>query len=232
MQRTWGDTNTYVRRVIRKSAEGTNLIGFKIAAQTRCFAQSLKKALHTAASLECDGVQIDARNELLPTELSETGVRQFRKMLDDLNLRVGSIAFPTRRGYANPTDLQRRIEATRAAMQLASKLGARILIGKLGEVPAAEDASAVAALTDAVQTLATLGDRLGIRLVMQSPTPANELLTFIQSLPEGSLMPRPPSRQIDCARGITSGICGTNWAVYRTCSRHRWRLRFINPKCR
>lgn len=176
------------------------MIGFKIAAQTRCFAQSLKKALHTAASLECDGVQIDARNELLPTELSETGVRQFRKMLDDLNLRVGSIAFPTRRGYANPVDLQPRIEATRAAMQLASKLGARVLIGNLGEVPAADNASAVAALTDAIRTLATLGDRLGIRLVMQSPSPADELLTFIQSLPEGSLsLDLHPSRLI--ARG-------------------------------
>lgn len=108
-------------------------------------------------------------------------------MLDDLNLRVGSIAFPTRRGYSNPTDLQPRIEATRAAMQLASKLGARVLIGNLGEVPSEDDPSKLASLIDAVQTLSTLGDRLGVRLAMQSPSTGQELLAFIQTLPEGCM---------------------------------------------
>ena len=172
------------------------MIGFKIAAQTGGFAQSLKKALHTVAGLGCDGVQIDARNELQPAELSDTGLRQLRKMLDDLNLRVGSIAFPTRRGYSNPVDLQPRLEATRAAMQLASRLGARILIGNLGTLPAGnpaagdidgEDASGWATLVDAIQSLASHGDRLGVRLVMQATSPAKQLADFVAQLPEGSL---------------------------------------------
>ncbi len=171
------------------------MIGFKIAAQTGGFAQSLKKALHTVAGLGCDGVQIDARNELQPTELSDTGLRQLRKMLDDLNLRVGSIAFPTRRGYSNPVDLQPRLEATRAAMQLASRLGARLLIGNLGMLPAGDpagdiddkDASGWATLVDAVQSLASHGDRLGVRLVMQATSPAKQLADFVAQLPEGSL---------------------------------------------
>ena len=167
------------------------MIGFKIAAQTRCFAQSFKKALHTASSLGCDGVQIDARSELQPAELSDTGLRQMRKMLDDLNLRVSSVAFPTRRGYSNPVDLQPRLEATLAAMQLASRLGARILIGNLGPLPAeeseGENASGRATLVDAVQSLASQGDRLGVRLVMQTTTPAHLLADFIASLPAGTL---------------------------------------------
>ncbi len=163
------------------------MIGFKIAAQTQCFAQSIKKALHTAAHLGCEGVQIDARSELQPTELSDTGLRQLRKILADLNLRVGSVAFPTRRGYSNPTDLQPRLEATRAAMQLASRLGARILIGNLGPLPADSEASERATLVDAIQSLAVHGDRLGVRLVMQATSPAQLLVDFITSLPEGSL---------------------------------------------
>ena len=166
------------------------MLGFKIAAQTACFAQSLKKALHTASSLGCDGVQIDARQELPPAELSDTGLRQMRKMLDDLNLRVGSVAFPTRRGYSNPIDLQPRLEATRAAMQLASRLGARMLIGNLGPLPggedSGEDASGRATLVDAVQSLASHGDRLGVQLVMQTSTPAHLLADFLASLPEGT----------------------------------------------
>ena len=167
------------------------MIGFKIAAQTGGLAQSLKKALHTVAGLGCDGVQIDARNELQPADLSDTGLRQLRKMLDDLNLRVGSVAFPTRRGYSNPVDLQPRLEATRAAMQLASRLGARLLIGNLGTLPAGdiagEDSSGWATLVDAIQSLASHGDRLGVRLVMQATSPAKQLADFVAQLPEGSL---------------------------------------------
>ena len=163
------------------------MIGFRIAAQTRCFAQSIKKALHTAASLGCDGVQIDARNELQPAELSDTGLRQLRKMLDDLNLRVGSVAFPTRRGYSNPVDLQPRLEATRAALQLASRLGAKLLIGNLGALPEEEASQERATLVDAMQSLASSGDRLGVRLAMQSVAPANVLSAFIADMPEGTM---------------------------------------------
>ena len=163
------------------------MIGFKIAAQTRCFAQSLKKALHTAAGLGCDGVQFDARNELPPSELSETGLRQLRKMLADLNLRVGSIAFPTRRGYANPTDLQPRLEATRAAMKLASQLGAKFLIGNLGTLPTAEMHDQRGTLNDAMQSLAAFGDRVGVRFVAQAVAAPGELVEWIDSLPEGTV---------------------------------------------
>lgn len=177
------------------------MIGFKIAAQTRCFAQSIKKALHTAAGLGCNGVQIDARSELTPAELSETGVRQFRKMLNDLNLQVASIAFPTRRGYANPVDLQPRLEATSAAMQFASRLGARVLVGNLGPLPDADDEDAMSSLRDAIQSLANQGDRLGVRLVVQSASDAAELDQFVSGLPEGTL-----SLDLHPARLISQGV--------------------------
>ena len=164
------------------------MIGLRIAVQTRCFAQPIKKALHTAARVGCEGVQIDARLELRPTELSETGLRQLRKMLDDLNLRVGSVAFPTRRGYGNPQDLERRLEATRAAMQMASRLDARILICNLGGLPDVEDEAGRSTLTEALTSLATHGNRLGVRLVAQAAsTSAEDLVSFIETLPEGTL---------------------------------------------
>ena len=59
----------------------------------------LKKAIHVAADLGADAVEINARTQLRPGELSRTGVRHFRKMLADLNLKVATIHFPTRRGY-------------------------------------------------------------------------------------------------------------------------------------
>ncbi len=163
------------------------MISFKIAAQTACFVQPIKKALHTAANLGCNGVQIDARSELKPTDLSDTGLRQLRKILTDLNLRVSSVAFPTRRGYSNSTDLQPRLEATVAAMQLASRLGARILISNLGPLPVAENSNERATLVEAMQSLATHGDRLGVRLAVQTAAPAQQLADFLADLPAGTL---------------------------------------------
>ena len=159
------------------------MIGYRIAAQTRCFAEPIKKALHTAARLQCDGVQFDARTELRPAELSGTGLRQFRKMLADLNLRVGSVAFPTRRGLASPEDLELRLEATRAAMQLASQLDARVLVCNLGSLP-----SERTTLVDALVNLATHGNRLGVQLAAQASAAAPEsLVELIAALPEGTL---------------------------------------------
>jgi len=164
------------------------VIGHRIAAQTGGFAEPIKKALHTAARLQCDGVQFDARYELRPAELSKTGLRQLRKMLDDLNLRVGSLAFPTQRGFACATDLERRLEATRAAMQLASQLDARILISNLGSLAADPSSGERTTLVDALASLASHGDRLGVQVALQaSATPLDRLVEFMATLPIGTL---------------------------------------------
>jgi len=164
------------------------VIGSQIGVQTKCLAQPIRKALLTAARLGCDGVQFDARQELRPADLSETGLRQLRKMLADLNLRVGSVAFPTRRGYADPNDLQRRIDATLAAMRLASRLESRILICHLGSVPDDEQSSERATLADVLTSLAVHGNRLGVQLAAQATVSSPERLAdFVSTLPEGTL---------------------------------------------
>jgi sugar phosphate isomerase/epimerase len=178
------------------------VIGFRIAAQTSCFAQPFRKALHTLAQLGCDGVQIDARRELRPAELSDTGLRQLRKLLDDLNLRVGAVAFPTRRGLSSSDDLQRRVEATIEAMRFASRLGARVLICTLGGMTEAADDPLRATLTDVLATLASHSHRLGVRLAAQTGDTKPQVLNdFLATLPEGSL-----GLNLHPAQLITHGI--------------------------
>jgi sugar phosphate isomerase/epimerase len=162
------------------------VIGVRIAIQTKCLAQPLRQALHTAGRLEADGVQIDLRQELPVAELSDTAIRQLRKMLDDLNLRVGSVAFPTRRGFANPDQLERRIEATLQAMHAASRLGARVMLVMLGPCPAPESAER-ATLLEALGTLSSNGNRLGVELALQTTATASELEQLLGELPEGAL---------------------------------------------
>src|SRR6478735_10282914 len=94
----------------------------KIGIQTRSLRQPLRQALVTASRLGADGVEIDARSELRPGELSATGLREFHKLLSDLTLRVSAVAFPTRRGYDAAEDLEPRVLATHEALRFAAAL--------------------------------------------------------------------------------------------------------------
>ena len=161
------------------------VIRARIAVQTRTLAQPLKQALHTAARIGCEGVQIDAREELPPRELSDTGVRQLRKMLDDLNLRVGSVTFASRYGYAEAQNLERRIEATIDAMRMAARLGARTLVFAVGSVPPLEEPER-AVLVEALTSLAGQGSRLGVTLAAQCPEAApSDVAALLDQLPAG-----------------------------------------------
>jgi sugar phosphate isomerase/epimerase len=179
------------------------VIGLRIAVQTKCFAQPLKQALHTAGQVQAEGVQIDLRQELAPAELSDTAIRQVRKLLDDLNLRVGSTAFPTRRGYANPEDLDRRIQATVEAMRTASRLACRVMLITVGPLPdpapktdsqsspsahllSLKGTESRTTLVEALTALAMQGNRYGVQLAIECPTahPA-DLKALLEELPEG-----------------------------------------------
>ena len=173
------------------------MLTLKIGIQTASLRQPLKRALQTAAELGAEAVEIDARNELQPNELSQTGLRQFRKLMSDLNLKVCAIAFPTRRGYDVADDLDRRVAATKDAIRLAYQLGAAVVVNQVGQVPDAsvleEDANPddrrrwqcmIEALTD----LGRFGQHEGARLAAETGTePGEDLVRLLAALPEGSI---------------------------------------------
>ncbi len=161
------------------------MIESPIAIQTRCLGLPIKKALHTAARLECDGVQFDARQELCPTDLSETGIRQIRKMLDDLSLRVSSVAFPTEHGFSNPDGLERRMEGAIGAMRMASRLRSDIILLNLGTLPESVESTALA---DTMGVLGSQALHFGLQLALHAPgaDPA-ALADWLEHMPEGVL---------------------------------------------
>lgn len=160
----------------------------RIAVVTANFKQPFKKALHTAAGLGARGVQIDALNELRPGELSQTGVRQFRKMLDDLNLRVASVRFPTRRGYYDLDRLDERVAATKRAMQLAYDLGTRVVINQIGRVPEDETSPEWQTLIEVMTDLGNHGHRAGAVLAAKTGSEsAADLERLLNALPEGAI---------------------------------------------
>ncbi len=150
--------------------------------------QPFKKALHTAASLGATGVEIDARNDIQPKELSETGTRQLRKMLDDLNLRVAAVRFPTNRGYDVLQDLDRRIDATKQAMRFAYSIGARVVVNAAGYIPDSQDHPAYDQLQISLGDLARYGQHVGAVFACETGSePPQRLVELLGTLPEQTI---------------------------------------------
>ena len=98
------------------------MLRLKIGIHLPSLRMPLRKAIPRAAELGAEAIEIDGRGELKPRDLSDTAVREIRKLLDDNRLRVAAISFRTRRGYDTPDELERRIDATRQAMDMAYRL--------------------------------------------------------------------------------------------------------------
>ncbi len=148
--------------------------------------QPFKQALHTAASLKVDGIEIDARNDFRPSDISSTGVRQLRKMLSDLNLTVKSIRFPTRRGYDCMEDLDRRVSGTKDAMKFAVELGCNCLVNSIGNI--ADEEADNTLLREVLVDLGKHSYHFGCFLACE--TGAESLTTlsgFLRTLPEESV---------------------------------------------
>jgi len=146
-----------------------------------------RQALDAAAASGVEAVEIDARGMLPPQEISRTGLRELRKMLEDRRLRVAAVSLRTRRGYATPEDLDRRVEATKAAMELAYGLGASVVVNALGRVPP-DDAPERRLLREVLDDLGRHGNRVGAILAAETGSESGpELARLLAALPEGCM---------------------------------------------
>lgn len=136
----------------------------------------LKRSLDIAAQMGIRSVELNARSEVHAEGMTDTGLRHLRKMLDERNLTVASLRFQTRRGYDNPKDLQRRVEATKAAMDLAYKLGSRTVINSIGFVPEDSEDPRYGSLQAVLEDLGRYGARVGAFLAAETGAESGETL--------------------------------------------------------
>ena len=166
----------------------TSVPGIKIGVQLSTFGQPFKKALQTAGALKVDSIEIDARHDLRPSEVSGTALRQIRKMLSDLNLRVVAVRFQTRRGYNCVEELDRRVAATKDAMKMAGDLGARVLVNQIGMIAESTEDPSHEMLRNVLSDLGKFSQHHGAFLACETGSePLLNVLGLIESLPEGSL---------------------------------------------
>ena len=139
----------------------------------------VRSGLLAAARMGVKGVELNARTEIHPSQLSDTGVRQLRKMLDDVDVRVVALRFQTRRGYDNPHDLDRRIEGTKAAMRLAYRLACPVVVNQIGRVPDSEEDPGWSSSQAVIDDLGRYGARVGSFLAAETGSEPGERLESI-----------------------------------------------------
>lgn len=159
----------------------------RIAIQLRSLKLPFRPALEAAKQLGAEAVEIDAR-AIRPQEMSGTGLRQLKKLLDDYELRVAAVGFQTRRGYNVPDDLERRIDATRAAMRFARSLGASIVVNHIGRVPPGAEGRPWELLVEVLTDLGAFGQHVGAMLAAETGSESGpDLRRLLDALPAGSL---------------------------------------------
>jgi sugar phosphate isomerase/epimerase len=156
----------------------------KIAIQLASLRLPFRKSIGVAASLGATGVEIDARGEIRPAELTQTALRELRRLFSEAGLRVVAVGFHTRRGYDTADQIEGRIAATKAAMKFAAQLGAPVVINEVGHVPAESTGRAWELLVTALADLGNYGHHVGATLAAQtgSVSPA-DLARLIAALP-------------------------------------------------
>lgn len=148
-----------------------------------------KKALHTAAELGARGVEIDARGgDLNLRDLTQTGLRQLRKMLEDRNMQVCAVGFRTHRGYDVPEGLDRRIAATKDALKFAYDIGSSVVVNQIGRVPKEPQGPEWDLLVQVLSELGKFSQHVGAWLAAETGTEEGaDLARLIAALPPGAL---------------------------------------------
>ncbi len=161
----------------------------RTAIATRCLNLPLRQSLRAAASFGAKGVQFDAREELKPGELTDTGRRQLLHSLDELGLSLASLAFPARRSFYDEEQLDGRVAAAKRALEHAWQLKARVLTARIGKIPDDKESKAYRLLFDVLSDLARHGNQVGATLAItpsrDSPQALAELISAIKTGPLG-----------------------------------------------
>ena len=164
------------------------MLKLKIGLQLESLKLPFRQALQVAAELGVQAVEINARTELRPENLSRTGVRHVRKLLADLKLAVCSVHFPTRRGYGEAEDLEKRVDATKAAMSMAYELGCNVVVNRIGSIPDNKEADHWSMLLQALSDLGRHAQLSGAWLAARTGADSGQRLAdLIAALPSGAL---------------------------------------------
>lgn len=148
----------------------------------------LRPALNTAAKLGIAGVQVDAVGDLAPGALTQTGRRDFNRLLRSLGLELAAMGCPLRHGLHVAEGIEARLTHVKQVMSLAYDLGPRLVVLWAGSIPKEEDWPQAHVLSDSLTQLGRHGERIGTTLALAAGSePPTLLAAFLKHLQCGGL---------------------------------------------
>ncbi len=109
------------------------------------------------------------RGPVSPDEMSRSAQRHFKKHLDDLGLRLSSLRGPHGgSGYDDPATGDRRLDAMRRIIALASEMRVPAVSTLLGPVSNTSDSKVAPRIRETLSILAEDADRLGVTVAIET----------------------------------------------------------------
>lgn len=156
--------------------------GLNIGLRLECLRLPIRKAIAKAAALGVRGVQVNAVGDLAPDNLSSTGRRELRHLIDSLNLQLTALGFPTRHGYNTADGLEARIAGVQKVLTMSFELRAPIVTGAIGRVPEVVEHPSRKLLNEAMAAVGSHAERVGAVFAIETgPESGESLRNFIDS---------------------------------------------------
>ena len=110
-------------------------MAFRLATATEDFGVDLRSAIRMAAEQPVQGLRLNARTEVRAADFSESALRQLRHQVEEHQLKVAGLYYPSRHSLADAASLEQRLDGIRAACGLVRKLGTSEVIIRVGRIP-------------------------------------------------------------------------------------------------
>lgn len=162
------------------------MVPLRLAVASHCLSQPIRKIIRAAVEIGAQGVQFDVRNELRPSDLSESGRRQLLHEMEVEGVTIASLLFPTRRSFYDQEQLDDRVAAVKRALDFAYQLRVPHVISRVGAIPAEKESNEYKVLVEVLNDIARHGNRVGATLLI-TPTrdAAVELKTLLDHIKDG-----------------------------------------------
>ncbi len=161
---------------------------FRLAVAAKYLDDDIGRAIRHASELGVTGLLFDARTQLRPDTLSQTGRRQLLHRLEKTGLVVAGLTFPLRHRLYDLEKLDERISALKNALTFSFQLRAPLLTLPLGGIPdpdSADYALVVEVLNDLAAHANRVGSVIALNVSHEPPDLVRSLLGKVSAGPVG-----------------------------------------------
>jgi len=156
----------------------------KIGVLLESFHKPVSQALKMASELGVDAVQVYAtKGELSPENLKGQALSEFKKAVADSGLTISALCGDLGGGFMEPAANPKRIEKSKAILDLAKELGTNIVTTHIGIVPADVNSERFQIMQEACYQLAEYANSLEAHFAVETgPETAVTLKRFLDTL--------------------------------------------------